>query len=199
MARSLKFSVNSEEMNIEIEKLDRNKVYGWVEKKYIDRDGNDCFFGSISQDGTSIFGKEAFESGYLSSANEWLERSDLDVLDAEGNKVEQKEASFKQTIPLQKQVSVDDFLDYVVKSVYQLDAPQSLIDLVKTSDQLFCFPFNYTASYTPDNAFLIENENTLFMLIGQHCGFQFLEMQEISPILEDDDEDDGDDIDFSMF
>ena len=198
MARSLAFTLGNEELSVPIEKLNRDKVYGWVEKKYVDRNGAECFFGSISEDGTHIFGKEAFESGYVNEAKVWLERSDLTVVNTQGEVLAQHEASFKHAIDLKQTVSIDEFLNHVCKSVYQLDAPQSLIDTIKNSDEIFVFPFNYTASYSPDSAFLIENDNTIFMIVGQPSGFEFIAMQEAVPLLEDDDEDE-EDIDFSMF
>ena len=201
MARSLQFSFAGQEISCEIEKVDRNKLYGWVDKKAFDKAGNECYFGSISSDGMHIFGKESFELGYQSDDGTWYERSKLQVVDMDDQPLQQQEASFKSTIELQDTVSIDTYLMHVAKSVYHLAPDPALLKLVQESEEIYSFPFNYTASYKPDSAFLIENEGELFMVVGQHTGFEFLEMQTVdSSLLEDDeDEGDGDDIDFSMF
>ena len=198
MARQLTFKMDSNEFNSPIEKLDRAKLYGWTEKKYVDREGRECHVGSISADGLHIFGRSAFEQGYTDASGEWLERSQLSAVDIDGNLVEKKEASFGTPIALDKKVSVDDYLEYVAKSVYQLDCPE-LLDIVKAEDGVFTFEFNYVASYQPDTAFLVENEDVLFMVVGQKTEFDFVSLQQVdSPVLEDD-EDEEDEIDFSMF
>ncbi len=200
MARSLQFSDGNESFSVPIEKLDRNKLYGWVDKKYYDRDGSECYFGSLSSDGVSLFGRESFEMGYLNEQGEWCDRSQLTAVDLEGQPLEKVESSFKQTLMLDKTVSHDEFLDHVIKSVYQLDHPE-LLAKVKACEGIFTFPFNYNASISPDPAFLIESDDTLFMLIGQAAGFDFIEPHQVESalLIEDDEDEDDDDIDFSLF
>jgi len=200
MARSLSFALGDQQFDCEIEKVDRAKLYGRVEKKAFDKSGNECYFGFISSDGMHIFGKESFEMGYQSQNGEWLERSNLKVLDMDDQALEKVPASFNDTIELSETVSVDTYLMHIAKSVYHLAATPELLQQVQANDEIYAFPFNYTASYQPDSAFLVENEGELFMVVGQHCGFEFLEMQTIdNTVLEEDDEDEDDDIDFSMF
>ncbi len=197
MARQLNFQINGHQLSAEIEKLDRSKLYGHVEKKYSDRDGKDCYFGLITDDGTQMLGRNMVEAGYLTDDGDWLERGDLNTVGVDGVPLEKREASFKQPIELENTVTIDEYLSFVAKSVYQLNAPK-LLERVKLEDNIYTFPFNYTASYSPDTAFLIENTNYLFMVVGQATGFEFLEIQEIdTALLIDDDEDE--DIDFSMF
>ncbi len=199
MARSLQFAIGGQQIECEIEKVDRDKLYGRVEKKAFDKDGNECYFGSISSDGMNIFGKESFEQGYMAQDGSWLERSQLQVVDMDDEPLPKQEASFKTVIELMDTVTIEEYLNHVAKSVYHLTSPE-LLKQVQASEDIFSFYFNYTASYTPDPAFLIENEGELFMVVGQHCGFEFVEAQAVeSPILEDDEDEDDDDIDFSMF
>lgn len=201
MARSLKFSLGGEEISAPIEKLDRSKIYGRVEKKYYDRDGDECYFGSLSSDGISIFGKESFEMGYLTNEGEWRERKELVAVDWDNQLLEQKESSFKHSIALGETVSIDEFMQHVAKSVYQIDSPALLEAVKKNTESVFCFPFNYNASYSPDKAFLVENEDTLFMIIAQETGFDFIEAHQVESVIlpDEEDEDDDEDIDFSMF
>lgn len=201
MARSLQFVAGDQQYHCDIAKVDRNKLYGWVEKKAFDREGNECYFGSISSDGMHMFGRGAFEQGYFAANGQWLNSKDLTVVDADNHRLEKQDTSFNQEINLDETVSLDTYLMHTAKSVYHLDASAALLTLVNENDEIFSFPFNYYASHTPDSAFLIASDGELFMVIGQHCGFEYLEMQTVdSAVLSDDDDDeDDDDIDFSMF
>jgi len=202
MARALKFILNGEEQEVPIEKVDRKKVYGWADKKAIDRDANECFFGSIS-DGMYIFGKESFESCYVDESGQMVDKADLKLVDHDGNELVRIESSFKQVIELDETVSVDEYLNYVARSVYQLAVTDTLLDAVKAADGIFTFKFNYNASYDPDTAFLIHNEGGVFMIVGEDCQFDFvgLEQGETAVLVEDEEDDDEDDdsMDFGMF
>lgn len=203
MARSLNFSLNGAELSVSIEKVDRKKIYGWVEKKALDRDDNICHFGSISGDGMHIFGKESFEQGYIDEKGSWVEKSTLKVVDNNGNVLEKEEASFKKTIELAETVTVDEYLNHTVKSVYELEAPEEMHKAVQELDGVYKFFFNYTVSYSPDPAFLIANDDALFMIVAEESGFEFIGLQEVeSAVLVEDEEDEeeaGDELDFSMF
>lgn len=201
MARSLNFSLKGAEIPVSIEKVDRKKIYGWVEKKALDRDSNVCHFGSISSDGMNIFGKESFEQGYVDGQGSWTEKTSLKVVNNTGDVLEKEEASFKKTIELSEIVGVDEYLNHTVKSVYELDAPEEIVKAAKEADGVYKFSFNYTASYSPDPAFLIANDDALFMIVAEEGGFEFIGLQEIeSAVMVDDEEDEaGDELDFSMF
>ena len=201
MARTLTFSHKGTEFQVPINKVDRSKVYGWVDRKAIDRDGNECFFGSISGDGLNIFGRESFEMGHVDETGDWVEKADLKVVDTEGNVLERQEASFKSPVELAEVVSVDEYLNHTAKSVYQIDDPGDLLEAVKEAG-IFKFNFNYIASYQPDPAFLVENEGVLFMVVAEDAGFEFIGLAEVeSTVLVEDDEEEeaSDELDFSMF
>ncbi len=202
MPRSLNFTVDGNNFNCELEKIDRNKLYGWVDRIAYDRDGKECYLGAISSDGMHMFGRSSFEQGYLDGRGTWLNASELKLVDADDQELSKVESSFIQEIDLTETVPIDTYLNYVIKSVYLLHADPALLARVKSNEELYSFPFNYYASHSPDAAFLLESDGALFMAIGQHCGFQYLEMQNIEEVVleEDDEEEDGDgEIDFSMF
>jgi hypothetical protein len=204
MARSLTFNMGNTSFQCGMEKIDRNKLYGWVDTVAYDKAGQECTLGSISSDGMHVFSKGCFEQGYLDMRGHWVDKDQMQMLDADNQPLVKHESSFNQAVALADTVPVDTYLAHVIKSVYQLEADAELIETVKKSEEIFCFPFNYYASYQPDTAFLIESDGNLFMAIGQHAGFDFVEMQQIdNSILEDDEDDeesnDEDEIDFSMF
>ncbi|MEN9361628.1 MAG: hypothetical protein RL095_3163 [Verrucomicrobiota bacterium] len=199
MARSLSFKWSGGEASAEIEKLDRAKLYGWVDKKAVDRDGKECFFGSVSADGLHLFGKESFETGYIDAQGAWLEKEQLLTLGRDGKVLNKVESSFNQPVELGPRVSCDEYLDHVVKSVYQLQATPALLELVRGGEGFLSFSFNYTASFNPDPAFLVENEGELFMVVAEPCRFDFIGPVESVALVEDEADEEEDAMDFSMF
>jgi hypothetical protein len=200
MARTLSFTYKGADFQVPINKVDRKKVYGWVDRKAIDRDGNECFFGSISGDGLNIFGRESFEMGHVDDNGDWVEKGNLKVVDLDGDVLEKQDASFKSTIELAEVVSVDEYLNHTAKSVYQIDDPGGLLETVREAG-IFKFTFNYVASYQPDPAFLVENDGVLFMVVGEDAGFEFIGLAEVenTVLVEDEEEESSDELDFSMF
>lgn len=203
MARSLSFSLDGASISAEINKVDRKKIYGWVDKKAFDRNGEECYMGSLSEDGTTIFEKESFEMGYLDNAGEWLEKNDLLLVDENDQELEKVESSFKSEITITDTVSIDEYLLYNAKSVYQLDGDdvETLLAKVKACDDIYTFEYNYIASYFPDTAFLIDNDDTLFMVIGEKSMVEFISLEEREDLISDEDQEDeveDDDMDFGM-
>ena len=202
MARSLQFVSGQHQFQCEIDKVDRNKLYGWVDKKAYDKNGKECYFGALSSDGMHLFGKTSFESGYINQQGQWLDRGQLQVVDVDNQLLSKRESSFNEAIILDQTVPIDTYLMHIAKSVYHLSPNPELLKLIRNESEIFCFPFNYYAGYNSNTAFLIETENEIFMVIGEACGFDFLEMQSMSANMLIEDEDEGDEeeeIDFSMF
>jgi hypothetical protein len=203
MAGALHFQIAGEALDAPIEKVDRRKIYGWVDRKAFDRDGIPCYLGSLSGDGLHIFGREAFEQGYLNSAGEWVERGELLTVNEAGEELTAVESSFKSAIVLDEEVTVDDYLLFNAKSVYQLAGETAAALSEKVGGRIFRFNFNYNASYDPDPAFLLNNSEGLFMVVAQRTDFAFIGKEEEADLAtadddEADDEDDGDIMDFSM-
>lgn len=201
MARELQFELAGTQYAAAIEKVDRRKLYGWVERRYYDAEGEECHFGTVTADGTQILGRESLEQGYLDEAGDWVERDELLAVDEDGDPLEKHEASFKAPILLFDRLAVDDYLLYTAKAVYQLAAPPGLVAAVRAEPELYVFPFNYVASYQPDAGFLIENEGALFMVVAEPTGFTYVGPTQVEPTLlidDEEEEDESDIMDFSM-
>ena len=110
MARTLQFKIEGQEISASIGKIDRKKLYGWVDKSPVDRHGNPCFMGSISEDGMHLFGKESFEQGFVSGDGAWYPKSEIVYVDSQNQPVPQIEASFNQLIDLKNTITIDDYL-----------------------------------------------------------------------------------------
>ncbi|MCJ8331727.1 MAG: hypothetical protein HRT89_04665 [Lentisphaeria bacterium] len=202
MARVLAFQIDNTELSCELNKVERKKLYGWVDKKAYDRDGNPCYLGSLSKDGLYIFGKQSFDAGFVSDDGDWVEKTELQAYSVDNKEIQKVEASFKGIVDVSETVSIDEFLMYNIRSLYELSGDNStvLLEKVKAADGIYKLSFNYVASYFPDTAFLIENDDSLYMLIGKQSNFNFVARDDAADLNETDEESEEEDdfMDFGM-
>ncbi|MGB0385532.1 MAG: hypothetical protein ACPGWR_11970 [Ardenticatenaceae bacterium] len=202
MARSLVFQTNKEEA-FSITKLDRKKLYGWKEVVAFDSDGEECVRADIEVSASVIIPKGGKALGILDSDGNWVDRKQLKAVYKDGRPAARVPSSFDQAIKLENTVSIDEFLDYSIVSVYILESEEGSKDLlkrVKKSSEIYAFPFTYRSSYDPSMAFLIESKGNLFMLVGYLSHFEFVGLEQAADVyVDDEDEDDfEDEFDFSM-
>ena len=148
-----------------------------------------------------LFGKESFEQGFVNGNGDWYPKSEIVYVDSKNQPVPQAEASFNQLIELDNSMTIDDYLLHTITAVYHLtgEGVDNLLEIVKSHSEIYWFNFNYTRSYSPDPAFLIENENQLFLLVGKKATFDFITNEDHDDLpTEDEAEDDDESLDFSM-
>ncbi len=195
--KNLTFRIQGQEHQAGVVKVDRKKLYGWIDNKAVDAEGRTCTLGSLSGDGLHIFGSGCFELLYQDTDGNWLARGATQAMDETGRLLEKQPSSFQQVIELDQTVSIDHYLAHTVRAVYELQAPADLVAHVTTVDGFYRFPFNYTAGYSPDAGFLVANDTGLFLVVGEESGYPFIGPDHV-PVPEDIDEDDAD-LDFGMF
>lgn len=169
----------------------RKTQYGYTELKAYDLQGQECLNGSVSEDGTTLFGKQAFESVYIGAGGAWVDKKQVQELDENGCILPVFEPT--QTIELNKSTSIGRFLEFRISDVYLLD---SLELLPVTQDKIFMFNYNATKNTRQKTGFLLNSGDSVFMLLGSELGFSFISPEECS---DDNELLDDDDIDFSMF
>ncbi len=203
MARALNLSFEGNQVALSIQKLDRKKLYGFTQVEVKDDDGNKCQLATISEDGKHILPKGSVGYIYLNAKNEYVPSSSMKMVDKEGKPIEKILSSFDlENIELQT-ASIEDYLQMFVKAVYQL-IPEGeetdlsgLLEALKKNKVLY-FKFNYRTDYDNDDAFLIESQGHVFMVIGRISPFEFIGLEKVVEdlVAEDDDEDDA--FDFGM-
>lgn len=202
MARQLTFQTDKES-HFSITKLDRKKVYGWKDVAAFDSDGEECVRADIDLSGSFIIPKGGKALGILDHEGRWVDRKQLKAAYKDGSLAVRMPSSFDQAIKLEKTVSIEEFLDHSIVSVYILQSEEGgegLLKQIKRSAEIYTFDFNYRSSYDPSTAFLIESKGVLFMLVGYRSEFEFVTLEQAADFyVEDEDEDDfEDDWDFDM-
>ena len=203
MARDLKLSFNGINYALGITKVDRKKLYGYTVVDVKDDSGSKCGLATITDDGKYILSKGCVGYTTLNQKNEYVATSSIKMLDADGNALEKIPSSFDaDKIELEK-ASLDDYLKLHVKSVYELNSEteevdiKSLVELLK-AEKVMRFKFNYRTDYDDDDAFLLQNDDTIFMVIGTISPFEFIGLEKVIEEVSIEEEDDDDDFDFGM-
>ena len=70
-----------------------------------------------------------------------------------------------------------------------------------SSDKIYYFIFNYSADFEGDDAFLVSNENEIFVIVGKSADLEFIGLEENEQELmpEETQDEVEDELDFAMF
>jgi hypothetical protein len=202
MARHLTFKIDEKEYSLEPVKLDRKKLYGWVEKEVLDGDDKKCSPAILDDTSMKIIPKGDIGLAILTDEGEWVSRSELTAVDGDGNPVDLVPSSFDGVIELKETVTVEEYLDHVIKNVYTFtgDDEKDLAKLLENGT-IYTFTFNYRADYEGTPGFLIESEGEVFLTIGDKINFEYMSQEDTSRQLfdlEEEEAEEEDDLDFGM-
>ncbi|MDP4183222.1 MAG: hypothetical protein Q8942_19295 [Bacillota bacterium] len=202
MARELQFKLGDGNYSFCPEKVDRKKIYGWTETIALDDEGNECKLVSVDESGTAIIPRGCIGLGILNGSKEWVDRSSLLAVDSDGNPASILPSSFSVEIELKETVTIEEFLDYQINTVYELCGSEENPDFLKQiSDKIYTFTFNYREGYEGNQAFILENEGRAFVLVGAFCDFPMVGLENIGYLEEDEEDEEISEelgIDFSM-
>jgi len=210
MARKLEFSFGGEPFTLEIEKIDRTKLYGRVQTKVYDASDSPCTLATLARDGRTIIPMGGTASGYVNTEGLWVTRDALIPIDRDGKEIEEVESSFKVVTDLTERVSLEQFLDHPIRLTYELSPlegaalPEALRKDIAAGG-IYKFPFSYRGGIYFDPAFLMQGEDeTLWMLIGHQSDIEFVGFEQAAICaaraeeLGDDDSGETDAFDFDM-
>jgi len=198
MARAIEFEVSGQNFDATCDKVDRTKLYGRTQR-IPESSGKRCYLGRLSDDGLHLLGKDTLQDAYLDDDDgEWMEPKV--TLAAKSKALVKTPSSHDGVVVLSDVVSMDDYLMYVAKSVYHIVASADFIDVIAKCRGIYTFKYNYSASIDQDDAFLINNNGVIFLVVGERLAFNFIGLTDVASTVLDDEEDDDDedDIDFAM-
>jgi hypothetical protein len=204
MAKPLSLTFAGETVNFNLEKIDRTKLYGYVESEVTDESGKKCELGTLIGDGRSIVGKGGSAIAYLSQDGYWRKKADLKPVNPEGNPITPVKSSFDAPIELTKKVSIDEYLSHNINSLYQLQADEQNEELISElkSGAIFSFPFSYRGGLESSAGFLLQgSDGHFFMAVGVPTTLDYVGLKAPAAAVPDVEEtvtDDDDGLDFSL-
>jgi len=197
MAKPIVVSIAGQEYSFDSVRVDRAKLYGVRKRLPIDSKGNPCMRASLTLDGATLLLSGMTAQGYFNANGIPISRSEMVGLDAYGNKVEQIPSTLGASQALQGPVSPSEVLELEVESIFCLDPLDSNGDLLTQlkSGAVYKFPFNYTAGLEIETAYLVANDEAVFVIVGKPAVEDWIEEAAVYVPLESDDTD-TDDLDF---
>lgn len=201
MAKALKLKVGGNLYELEPTKIERKKIYGWTEVRVTTPDGELCRQAGVDSNGCTIIPKGATKMGMLREDGNWMEKSELVAMHADGTPAESIASSFDGEIDLSTEATVEDLFDHVITSVYQLSGDDTAAMAAAIGSKIYTFPFSYRGGYETSTGFLLTQGEVPFIFVGDRAQFEFVGLEEQSIIDEPDDEVamEDDELDFSMF
>lgn len=184
MAKAIQFVTGKLKFAAALTKIDRDKVYGFIEIKVNDDKGNPCTMGSLLEDGRTLVLNGATALKSVDKDFHELDKKELKVVYQDGKDAVLIPSSYDGEVSL-TETTLDDLFNLEITSVYQLDfedaaQKKSVTDFL-SNGKVARFVFNYRADYEGADAILIANANCIFALIGHINDFPYLE-NKLAPI-----------------
>jgi hypothetical protein len=200
MAKLIQFVSPAFAFAANIEKVDRNKLYGWVDTKAYDAEGRMVRPATLIDDGRTIVPSGGIALKLVDGEGREVSRRDLVAVTQHGALRNAIPSIFDREVELRSGLTIDDYLTLAVKSVYQLTLEQDSEPLHAALDagQLFAFDFNYRTDYEADTAFIVKGDGAVFAVVGTMIEFDYLTLAATAATLSDAAAEDEDEIDFGM-
>ena len=204
MAKPLVFLYRDNSLEFSLEKVDRAKLYGYIDTEIQDESGTRCELATLLGDGRSIVGKGGSAIAYLSADGCWRTRAELKPVDVHGQPITPVKSSFDSPITLTETATVDEFLSHNVTLIYQLLPAAESPELMATlrSGKIFRLPFSYRGGVEASPAFvLLGGDGNIFLCVCTPTAIEFVGPTATAQVVVDETGDAGEDedtLDFSM-
>lgn len=205
MAKALVFRYGKADLSFQLEKVDRKKLYGYIDDEAMDAKGRACQLAILGGDGKTLVGRGGSALLMLDPDGGYCERTQLKPVSPEGQPLTKAASSFSAPIALDRRAPIDEYLGHSIKAVYALVPPMGSDDLIKElkGGAIYSFPFSYRGGLDPDTGFLLLGaDGTAFLAVGKKARLEFVSLRESADPDEaielDEDESDEDSVDFGM-
>jgi hypothetical protein len=210
MAKPLVLDYRGGQASFAIQKVDRTKLYGYVDLEVVDEAGRACELGTLLGDGHSVVGKGGTGLAYLSPDGLWRRKAELRPVDRDGNPIPTVKSTFDSVVPLSDQATIEDYLSHNIHLIYLLthEPPEGMsaqpIDEL-TEDlrggTIYRFPFCYRGGIAATVGFLLAGgDGNLFLCVGVPTTIEYVGLKSTAAVVADPGEEavEDDALDFSL-
>ncbi len=204
MAKPLTVKHEGHSINLALEKVDRSKLYGYVETEILDEAGKHCELGTLTSDGHSIVGKGGSGIAYLSQDGLWRKKAELTPVDLHGKPITPAKSTFDEPVPLEKKATIAEYLSHNILSVYRLTTEDEHDELLQElrGGTIYQFPFSYRGGVEASAGFLLlAADGNPFLCVGTPTALEFVGLKATAAVLAEHEEvvsDDDEALDFSL-
>ena len=210
MPKPLVLEYRGGQVSLGLQKVDRTKLYGYVDTEVVDEAGRACELGTLLGDGHSVVGKGGTGLAYLSPDGLWRKKADLRPVDREGNPIPTVKSTFDTVVPLTDAATIEDYLSHNVYLIYLLTPERAegmpaqpiddLIDELR-GGTIYRFPFSYRGGVSATVGFLLAGgDGNLFLCVGVPTSIEYVGLKATAAVVSDpgDDAVEDDALDFSL-
>ncbi|MFZ4764980.1 MAG: hypothetical protein ACOYMN_08495 [Roseimicrobium sp.] len=191
-----------------LDKIDRAKLYGYVDTEVLDEQQRPCRLATLASDGRTLLPAGGVAQAYLSPNGMWRDKSELMAVDFAGVEIEPVPSTFKVPVALEQAATAEDVLDHNIRMSYLLSPegegaafPSALLQALE-GGAIFRFPFSYRGGLTADTAFVLRgHDGGVWMLVGKKTAVQLIGFEQQAALVPESDsgeDDESEDIDFGM-
>jgi hypothetical protein len=202
MGKPLIVNFGGADIPLELNKVERSDLYGFIEIETVDERGRKCSLATLADDGKTLIGSGGAAQAMLSPDGEWLDKKTLTPTDAEGKKMTPVASSYSAPVPLAATATVDEYLGHNIRSVYQISSAGDFAPLMNELKKgtIFTFPYSFRGGLEPDAGFLLlAADGTPFLAVGTKAKLEFIGLEPVAAAVEDEAEGDEEEaLDFSM-
>jgi hypothetical protein len=205
---ALQLQFNGAAFACDLNKIDRSKLYGYIDTEILDEQQRPCRLATLATDGKTLMPAGGVALAYVSPKGLWCDKTDLKAVNLEGAEIEPVISTFKAPVTLQTPATAEEVLDHNIRMSYLLTPegdgavfPAELLQEL-ASGRIYQFPFSYRGGLTADTAFLLQGqEGSIWMLVGKKTNIQLISFEQQAALASESDtekEDESEDIDFGM-
>jgi hypothetical protein len=185
-----------------LQKIDRDRLYGYIEVQTLDPAGQPCERATLAADGHTLAGKGDTALAYLSPDGHWRNRADLKAVNSQGAPILPVKATFSSPVPLDTLATGDEVLAHTIGLVYQLvpedEGAIGALFSELAQGTIYRFPFSYRGGIDPAAAFVFAGaDGHIFLLVGHPAALEYVGLEPPAAV-EDDVAEEEDELDFSM-
>jgi len=202
MAKGIVVDLDGEQVAFDLERVDREKLYGKKLLQVVDASGQSCTTAWLTRDGGTVIPPGGLAFVYVRPEDlSTVERSELTSVDESGQPAPSLPSTLGVAQPAKGPIPPSRLLDFTIASVYALSPDAVGAKLLERlrAGEIFEVPFAYRGGAQElQSAFLLANDQGFFALVGAEAALGFIDKDAPPPEPVGEAEDDGEELDFSM-
>lgn len=201
MAKAIQFVAGDVKFSAMLTKVDRDKIYGFVEQIVKDEKGNPCSLSGLLEDGSTVILNGATALKTVDENKSELYKKTLKVVYQDGTDAVLVPSSYEGEVTL-KDATLDELFNLEITAAYQLgfedENMKTAASAYLANGKMARFEFNYRPDYDGADAILLTNPFGIFVLTGAIIEFAYLENSQVTRMAEVEDEPIEEEMDFGM-
>jgi len=199
MSRNIDIRYRGRDSRFRLMPLDRKRLHGFKRRIALDENGDECTTAHLTRDGRFLLGAGCTADLYINDEGDTINRSERVAVDADGKLLPTLPATSDRTQAINDPVALDDILNHVVTKVYALDVDSldPTLEQALRAGAIFRVPYRPRSTYAEPPAFLLANENGVFLMQAEACNFDFVGLEQEVSVKDWADETD-DEFDFDL-